>query len=61
MGVQARCAAARQRPDGEPGVALRTAADPWVLYRRGAEQVVGGDAQGGGERGDVVKRQAALT
>ncbi len=48
---QARGAATRQRPGGEPGVALRTAADPWVLRRRGAEQVVGGDPWAAGSAG----------
>jgi hypothetical protein len=60
MSMQSRGAATGQRPDGEPGVTLRTTADSWVLGCRSTEQIVGCDAQSAGQRGDVVKREAAL-
>ena len=49
-----------ERPERQPVVRARSAADAWVRRRGGAEQVVGADPECGGERGEVVESEAAL-
>lgn len=46
-----------ERPHGEPLEVLRRATDARAGPLRRGEQVVGSDAEGGGERGEVVERQ----
>jgi hypothetical protein len=58
--VQPRGTAARKRPYREAGVTARTAADPWVLRRRSAQEVVGGNPECSGKRRHMIKSEAPL-
>jgi hypothetical protein len=61
VGEQAPAGApVRERPVGDAVGPERFAADSGIGPRRRAEQVVGGDVEGGGEPRDVVEGQATL-
>ena len=57
----ARRAVAGQRPVGHVVMGVRSAPDAGVLRLGRAQQFVGADRQRGGESGEVVERESALT